>query len=435
MPTLAQITTAMQEVLTTVAETAARATTFVQRQRKLSGSTFCQTLVFGWLANPDATLDQVTQTAAALGVAITPQALDQRFTEPATRCLKQVFTAAVQQVLAADPVAIPLLARFAGVYVQDSSTLTLPDVLADTWRGCGNGTQPVTAAVKLHVRLELRTGALEVQLQPGSAADQAAVFAHDVPTGALRLADLGYWRLAELHRLDQRGVVWLSRLQTQTALVVAGQRCDLTTRLAAQPQPHLDLPIHLGADYQLPARLLAVRVPQEVADQRRRRLRADAKRKGRTVSAARLTLAAWTILVTNAPATLLSLAEALVLGRIRWQIELLFKLWKSHGRIDESRSTKPWRMLCEVYAKLIAMLLQHWLFLIGCWAYPDRSLMKAAHTVQQHALHLASSFGCQARLCTALATIQRCLGAGCRMNRRKQAPNAYQLLLNLTEEP
>ena len=77
---------------------------------------------------------------------------------------------------------------------------------------------------------------------------------------------------------------------------------------------------------------------------------------------------------------------------MRWQIELLFKLWKSHGRVDESRSTKPWRILCEVYAKLLAMLVQHWVFLVSFWAYPDRSLTKAAQTVQKHALHLASAF-------------------------------------------
>jgi hypothetical protein len=90
--------------------------------------------------------------------------------------------------------------------VQDSSTLTLPDALADTWLGCGHGAQPLSAALKLHVQLELRTGALDVQVQPGSAADQAAIFAHALPIRALRLADLGYWRLAELHRLDQQGV-------------------------------------------------------------------------------------------------------------------------------------------------------------------------------------------------------------------------------------
>ena len=124
-----------------------------------------------------------------------------------------------------------------------------------------------------------------------------------------------------------------------------------------------------------------------------------------------------------------------MLSRIRWQIELLFKLWKSHGRLDTSRSSKPWRVLCEVYAKLIARVIQHWVFLIGCWTYPDRSLTKAAQTVQQHAMHLASTFSCPLRFVKAMATIQGCLAVGCRMNRRKRVPNAYQLLLNLTEEP
>src|SRR6267143_1035265 len=49
--------------------------------------------------------------------------------------------------------------------------------------------------------------------------------------------------------------------------------------------------------------------------------------------------------------------------------ELLCKLWKSHGRVDESRSTKPWRILCAVDAKLLAMLVQHGVFLVSCWAY------------------------------------------------------------------
>jgi len=151
------------------------------------------------------------------------------------------------------------------------------------------------------------------------------------------------------------------------------------------------------------------------------------------VSARRLALAAWTMLVTNVPSDRLTVREALVLGRARWQIELLFKLWKSQGRVDESRSGKPWRILCEVYAKLLAMVVQHWLCLVSCWASPHRSLTKAAQTVQKHALHLASTFGRLPSLVRAITTVQRCLAAGCRMNRRKKHPNTYQLLLEAAE--
>ena len=89
-------------------------------------------------------------------------------------------------------------------------------------------------------------------------------------------------------------------------------------------------------------------------------------------------------------------------------------------------------ILCEVYAKLLAMLVQHWVFLVSCWASPDRSLTKAAQTVQKHALHLASAFARSKRLADALLTVKRCLAAGCRMNRRKKHPNTYQLLLGAT---
>jgi hypothetical protein len=425
----------MREVLTTTADTAAKATQFVQRTSPLGGATFSQTLVFGFLGNPQASLEELTQTAATLGVPITPQALDQRFTPAAAACLEQVLRAAITRVLAADPVAIPLLERFTAVYVQDSSTIVLPDALAAVWQGCGGTTTAGTAAaLKFQVRLELRTGKLEgPQLQDGRASDRAALVPTTLPGGALWLADLGYWRLDTLQTLEQQGVYWLSRLQVQSAIYdTAGQQRALLALLDAQSAETVDLAVTLGEVHRLPARLLAVRVPQAVADERRRRLRAVARKKGRMVRARRLALAAWTMLVTNVPSDRLTVREALVLGRARWQIELLFKLWKSHGRVDESRSLQPWRILCEVYAKLLAMVVQHWLFLVSCCAYPHRSLTKAAQTVQKHALHVASAFGRLPSLVRAITTVQRCLAAGCRMNRRKKHPNTYQLLLEAT---
>jgi hypothetical protein len=113
-----------------------------------------------------------------------------------------------------------------------------------------------------------------------------------------------------------------------------------------------------------------------------------------------------------------------------WQIELLFKLWKSHGHLDQSRSAKPWRVLTEVFAKLLAMLVQHWVLLTGCWDHPDRSLVKAAQTIRAHALHVLYALRSAAQMRRVLAAIHRCLAAGCRLNPRRRHPNTYQLLLD-----
>jgi hypothetical protein len=187
--------------------------------------------------------------------------------------------------------------------------------------------------------------------------------------------------------------------------------------------------VQLGARHRLAARLLAVPVPPAVAAARRRKLRAAAREAGRTVSKARLALAGWTLLVTNAPAALLSIAEALVLYRARWQIELLFKLWKQHGHLDEWRSAKPWRILCEVYAKLTALVVQHWCLLVGCWAVPNRSWVQAAQTIRAHAVLWVGALAGLLPLEEALAYLARCLQAGGRLNPRRTHPNTYQLLL------
>ena len=161
MATIAQVAGAMQRVLGPVAERAARATGFVRRASKLTGARFVQALVFGWLAQPEARLAQLAQTAAALGVAISAQGLDARCSAASADCLRAVVEAAVRVVLAADPVAVPVLRRFAAVAVQDCTTIALPDALAAAWPGCGGGPAGQgAAAMKLGVRLDLASGRL-----------------------------------------------------------------------------------------------------------------------------------------------------------------------------------------------------------------------------------------------------------------------------------
>ena len=212
-----------------------------------------------------------------------------------------------------------------------------------------------------------------------------------------------------------------------------GQWWQLLALLTATPAATLDLAVRLGREEQVAARLIAVRAPQEVVDQRRRRLRQEAKEKGQMVSALRLALAAWSVFVTTIPPELLSVDEALLLGRARWQIELLIKLWKSHGQIDLVREVQPWRVLCELYGRLLNQIVQHWLLLISCWDNPARSLTKAAQTLRTHWLALAIALPRRERLVEAITTVARCIRVGCRMNRRKKHPNTYQRFLAAAE--
>ena len=81
---------------------------------KFTPSTLVQTLVYGWLAHPTATVEHLAQIAARVDVTVSPQAIDRRFTTATAATadvLRTVLSASMQQVVAADPVAITILQR------------------------------------------------------------------------------------------------------------------------------------------------------------------------------------------------------------------------------------------------------------------------------------------------------------------------------------
>src|SRR5579871_3034080 len=186
--TVAELADALQSVFTTEADDAADASGWLRRRRCLDGPTFVQTLTFGWLANPHAPLDELAELADELGRPVSPQALDQRFGPRAADCLARVLHAALLHLIEADAVAAPLLRRFAGVFVRDCSTITLPSALAELLPGCGHSRpRRDSAGLKLHVGLDLVSGALEgVGLHPAKTADRSCAGSHaPLPEGAL----------------------------------------------------------------------------------------------------------------------------------------------------------------------------------------------------------------------------------------------------------
>lgn len=116
-----------------------------------------------------------------------------------------------------------------------------------------------------------------------------------------------------------------------------------------------ELKVLMGAQQKtrIACRLIALRVPEEEANKRRRKLRATARAKGRTPSRLHLTMCDWTVMVTNAPETMLPAERVRPFYSLRWQIELLFKQMKSVLCINYSNTGKEYRLRCEIYGKLI----------------------------------------------------------------------------------
>jgi hypothetical protein len=187
----------------------------------------------------------------------------------------------------------------------------------------------------------------------------------------------------------------------------------------------------LGEKERLPGRLIAVRVPAEVAARRRQNVREKARDHGREASREYLDLQEWTIFVTNGAPELLTWKEVVVLYRARWQIELLFKLWKSHNHLAQHETdASPQRQMAVLYAKLIGVIVQHWMLLIATWNDARRSLRKAAAVLRDWIVLLTQVLDDPQRLCDLLRQIADAIAQTARVTRRRKHPSLFQLLEN-----
>lgn len=434
MENVSQIEQSLKQILEERANVLARETGCIERQRKWSGADLVQTLVFGWLTHPDASLETLASTAAIREVYVSDTAVHKRFNESCAQFLHAVLEEMVSVLVQAEqPVPLELLHRFSSVVLEDSSSITLPKELADGWQGSGGGLGGGEAAIKLHVRWDLTRGHLSgPSLTDGRVSDQRSPFRQvGLPVGSLYIADLGYFDLDAAMERRKAGSYTLTRARSNTVFFTEqGQRLRLQSVLPPRVGQSKEMHVLVGDEQRYRMRLLMLRVPEEVAEQRRQDLRSDATRRGRVVSQRALALADWTILLTDAPSKRLSLEEALILLRERWQMEVLYKLWKQYGQIDEWRTAHSWRVLCELYAKLIGMVLQHWLIVLFAWQNAQRSLVKLAQVVRDTAWTLMEALTGQRELSAVLRLIERRMRTGCSMNTRHKHPNSAQLLKN-----
>jgi hypothetical protein len=440
---VAELQPVLHDLFHDTADHLARHNLFCRRQRQLTGPVFAQTLVFSLLAKPDSTLEDFADFAAQhLGVCVTPNAFQQRFSDAAVGFLRDLLLAAFDRSFnSVRPALLPLLRNFHGVYVRDASLVSLPDSLADLFPARAGAAGTRQAALKLVLEMEVSTGQFtEMEILPALDNEKTSlVAAKPLPPGALLLEDMGFLCGQRLQDYVEQGVYVLTRVPCWTALFVKNARgkgfvrLDLLAWLRQARGSCLEREVYVFHQQKIALRVLAVRVPEEIAQQRRTQVRADAKKRGRPVSQRKLDLCDWNILVTNAPAPLLSASEAWEVRSVRWQIELVFKAFKSEGGLEQTQARTCFRVLSELYAKLLALVVQQWCLLSAGYGMLRHSLRRASRRVRQRAGTLLHALSGEPELQQQIEGLSRELRR-CGIDKRRQKRSTFDRLAALDGE-
>jgi len=177
--------------------------------------------------------------------------------------------------------------------------------------------------------------------------------------GEILVADRGYAFASSLGPPLESGAALVVRINWQNLPLqtMEGQPCDLVVWLRSLKCPAEHAVLLVTPQGRFTLRLCAYPLPQEAADRARHRVRKAAVKKGRTPAAKSLFAAGFVLVITNLPASTWSLAEICWLYRLRWQVELHIKRFKSLLHMDRLRARDPRLVQTYLLAKLLAALL------------------------------------------------------------------------------
>ena len=429
MDSIARMAGALQVLLAETAERSGRECRLIKRQREFTATSLLSTFVWGFLRWGNPKWEQLAGLARELGANVSPQAVEQRITPALRDSLYRLWQAAVGSVVESEPRTTPLLRKFTNLYIGDSTTISLCSGLAEPFPGCGGRSGGGKAALKLQVLWDMVSGQwTRLTAEPGKTNDSTSLQKEATPpTGSRSLFDLGYFNLERYKTWQAAGAHWISRGISDMHVWIDGQSVYLYDWLKTQPPGPIDCWLEVGAA-RLRCRLIALRTPQAVANRRRQKAHEKAQKKGKTPTARHLETCDWTVFITSCDNTKISWQEVVVLYRIRWQIELLFKLWKSHNLLGHHRSDDPVRQLVELYAKLTAVIIQHWLTLTTCWCDADLSLTKATRLIRDRLPSLIDALPDVNQLIAVLTRWKSLLHHLARIPKRKKDPSHPELL-------
>jgi hypothetical protein len=343
-----------------------------ERMGRLSGFTlrndglitphaFVRLLVFAGKETMSSSLSEmVAELSEYLNKYVADSSLHERFNSGAVNLMKRVMEDALNKQLSlCQPPERSW--KFNRILIRDSTSWQLDPSLGDIFPGSGGGASK--AGVKLYYNYDWLGGVMEeFSFHPFNKND-ASFLLPELKPKDLVLQDLGFWRLPEFRRIDEQGAYFLSRLKYSIALYTKDLNgefkkfCIHKLKRNMKVGERWEIEVWVGEKERIPCRLIVERLPQKIADERRRKLKQDKQNKRKNISQGRLEFCDVLAFITNAPAEMLPKDGVIELYGIRWQIEITFKSWKSNLDIDLKRKVKPERFICQLYASMTFIIL------------------------------------------------------------------------------
>lgn len=293
---------------------------------------------------------------------------------------KQVYQTSIEQLSS------NLLSSFNRVLLEDSMCLKLPSNLSNFFPGA-HSSKGAVATARIQARMDLVSGQtthLEIQSFRDNDQKFGPHILHTLQAGDLVIRDLGYYRLAILRLINWMNAFFLSRYRFGTNVYdgLTQEQINLNALLKEAKKKGtqvLELQVFIGAQQMLPVRLVAIRVPQQVEQERRRKALKD-RNQTHNHSKEYYENLAWTILITNVSSDVWSPKQMLQVYGFRWRIEIVFKAWKSHFNFERLFSSK--QSLTPPRAMITLCLLLIWITLFFVSAF-NFFLSKVYNTKQR----------------------------------------------------
>jgi Transposase DDE domain len=404
---------------------------FVQRKaQKISAYYYVLGFLIMCAKGKNTYAEWAVQVGLISGKLVSRQAMCDRMTPRAASFAEALLKTVLAKICGKFKIDSQLLAPFGRVLLQDSTVLKLPDSLSEQFPGnTSRGEKKSQVRIQTILNLTsfrfLHFGLSGFTKNDQSSSGEILTYARK---GDLVIRDLGYFSLATFAEMLDRGVHFLSRLKFGVTIKTPeGKQLDLSKLLKRKNT--VDIKVLLG-NQQVPVRLIMIPLPEAIANERIRKAKCDRDRR-LNHSAQYYLWQRYAVFITSVDQQTWTAKQAHEVYKIRWQIEMVFKSWKSgaglttilHEQVANAERVKTVLYLfllfiCLVTEKIINPVIHR----IRSKGEVQLSIIKAINFIMRNFTEVISC---------STAALTKLMQRHCCYDKRKDRRTLTDLILNL----